>query len=72
MSAFFDDDEMTPFLIANPCDEENIGAMDSQLDVNNGIALQKIDELCLEGKITATETAMYKARYIKLHGALKR
>ncbi|KAL5103539.1 hypothetical protein TcWFU_004809 [Taenia crassiceps] len=72
MSAFSDDDEMAPFLIANPCEDENIGAMDSQLDVNNGIALQKIDELCLEGKITATETAMYKARYIKLHSALKR
>ncbi|KAH9279528.1 Coiled-coil domain-containing protein [Echinococcus granulosus] len=72
MSAFFDYDEVTPFLIANPPDEENIAKMDTQLDVNNGIALQTIDKLCLEGKITATETAMYKARYIKLHDALKR
>ena len=72
MSNFLEDEEEPPFLIANPPEDDNLNKLDSQLDVNNGVALQNIDELCYEEKITATETAMYKSRYIKLHDALKR
>ncbi|KAM7540688.1 hypothetical protein Aperf_G00000025571 [Anoplocephala perfoliata] len=72
MSNFFEDEEEPPFLIANPPQDERPGKRDSQLDLSNVAALQSIDELCFESVITVTETAIYKARYIKLHEALKK
>lgn len=67
-----EEEEEAPFLIAQPPDDENSGKMESQMDVVNGVAFQTVDDLYYCGKLTSTEMAMYKARYIKLHDALKK
>lgn len=72
MSNFFEDEEEPPFLIAYPPQDDSPGKRDSRLDLSNQIAFQTIDELCYDCVITVTETAIYKARYIKLHEALKK
>ncbi len=66
------EEEEAPFMIAQPPEDDNNAKMDSQIDVANGVAFQTVDELYYAGKLTSTEMAMYKARFIKLHDALKK
>ncbi|VDO04145.1 unnamed protein product [Rodentolepis nana] len=69
----FIEDEATPsLLIANPPAGGNLNRKTSQFDFSSGATFKNIDQLCVDGIITATETAVFKAKSMKLHEALKR
>ncbi|KAA3680980.1 uncharacterized protein DEA37_0006595, partial [Paragonimus westermani] len=59
-------------LVAKPTDEAVICRSESQIEVASSAAFQSIDDQYYAGKLTSTEVAVYKARYMKLHEALKK
>ncbi|VDP76268.1 unnamed protein product [Echinostoma caproni] len=61
-----------PYLIARPIDEAVICRIESQTEVASSAAFQSVDDQYYAGKLTSTEVAVYKARYMKLHEALRR
>ncbi|KAM3178048.1 hypothetical protein ACTXT7_003359 [Hymenolepis weldensis] len=71
MSSFIEDEAVPPFLIANLVEDGNLDRKASQFDFSSGVTFRNIDQLCIEGIITATETAAFKAKSMKLHDALK-
>ncbi|VDK75490.1 unnamed protein product [Dibothriocephalus latus] len=66
------DDKDQPFLIAKPVEDGNVSKVASQMEVANSVAFQNVDEQYYAGKLTSTEMAMFKARFIRLHQALKK
>ncbi|CAH8564592.1 unnamed protein product [Heterobilharzia americana] len=60
------------YLIAHPTGENEDFHVESQIVAASSSVYQSIDEQFNVGKLTSTEAAMYKARYRKLHNALKR
>ncbi|VDL11691.1 unnamed protein product [Hymenolepis diminuta] len=72
MSSFIEDEAAPPFLIANLPEDGNLNRKASQFDFSSGVTFRNIDQLCIEGIITATETAVFKAKSMKLHDALKK
>ncbi|CAL8070194.1 unnamed protein product [Calicophoron daubneyi] len=60
------------FLIARPVDEAVICRIESQTEVASSAAFQSVDDQYYAGKLTSTEVAVYKARYMKLHEALRK
>ncbi|VDQ13191.1 unnamed protein product [Trichobilharzia regenti] len=59
-------------LIAQPPKEYEALHVESQTEVASSAAYQSIDEQFHLGKLTSTEVAMLKARYVKLYEALKK
>ncbi|KER27523.1 hypothetical protein T265_05480 [Opisthorchis viverrini] len=65
-------DPQDQLLVARPTDEASVLRIESQTEVASSVAFQAIDDQFHAGKLTSTEVAVYKARYMKVHEALKR
>ncbi|CAH8548985.1 unnamed protein product [Dicrocoelium dendriticum] len=64
--------ESTGILVARPTDEVGTCRVASQTEVASSAAFQTIDDQHYAGKLTSTEVAVLKARYMKLHEALRK
>ncbi|KAG5452545.1 Coiled-coil domain-containing protein 146, partial [Clonorchis sinensis] len=65
-------DPYDQLLVARPTDEASVLRVESQTEVASSVAFQAIDDQFHAGKLTSTEVAVYKARYMKVHEALKK
>ncbi|TGZ70697.1 hypothetical protein CRM22_003056 [Opisthorchis felineus] len=65
-------DPYDQILVARPTDEASVLRIESQTEVASSVAFQAIDDQFHAGNLTSTEVAVYKARYMKVHEALKK